>query len=74
MSEQNETGGETGAPADGAQMTVWDAIRSRRDVRAFDGRPTPLADLDQILESGRRSPSRGTGSRGTSSSSPTASS
>ena len=55
MSEQNETG----APADGGQMTVWDAIRSRRDVRAFDGRPIPPADLDQILEAGRRSPSAG---------------
>jgi nitroreductase len=55
MSEQNETG----APSDGGQMTVWDAIRSRRDVRAFDGRPIPPADLDQILESGRRSPSAG---------------
>jgi len=47
------------APADSGQMTVWDAIRSRRDVRAFDGRPIPPADLDQILESGRRSPSAG---------------
>jgi nitroreductase len=55
MSEQNKTG----APSDGGQMTVWDAIRSRRDVRAFDGRPIPAADLDQILESGRRSPSAG---------------
>jgi hypothetical protein len=31
MSEQNKTG----APAGFGQMTVWDAIRSRRDVRAF---------------------------------------
>jgi nitroreductase len=59
MSEQNETGAKTGGPADGGQMTVWDAISSRRDVRAFDGRPIPPADLDQILESGRRSPSAG---------------
>jgi nitroreductase len=59
MTEQNETAGETGARADGGQMTVWDAIRSRRDVRAFDGRPIPAADLDQILEAGRRSPSAG---------------
>jgi hypothetical protein len=35
MSEQNETG----APADGAQMTVWDAIRSRRDVRGNSSGP-----------------------------------
>jgi nitroreductase len=49
MSDQDGTGG--------GQMTVWDAIRSRRDVREFDGRPIPDADLDQILEAGRRSPS-----------------
>jgi nitroreductase len=55
MSEQNDTE----ATADGGQMTVWDAIRSRRDVRAFDGRPIPPADLDQILQAGRRSPSSG---------------
>jgi hypothetical protein len=42
MSEQNETAGETGAPADGGQVTVWDAIRSRRDVRAFDAFLIPL--------------------------------
>jgi nitroreductase len=51
MSEQSQT------PAGGAQMTAWDAIRSRRDVREFDGRPIADADLDQILEAGRRSPS-----------------
>ena len=70
MSEQNETG----AAAGGGQMTVWDAIRSRRDVRAFDARPIPPADLDQILQAGRGPRPRGTGSRGTSSSSPTGSS
>ena len=42
--------------ADG-QVTAFDAIRSRRDVREFDSRPIPDADLDQILEAGRRSPS-----------------
>ena len=50
---QHNGAGET---RDGA-MTVWDAIRSRRNVRAYDGRPIPAADLDQILEAGRRSPS-----------------
>ena len=55
MSHQNAAGG-AGAPAGGA-MTAWDAIRSRRNVRAFDGRPIPAAYLDQILEAGRRSPS-----------------
>jgi nitroreductase len=38
-------------------MQTWDAITSRRNVRAFDGRPVPAADLDRILEAGRRSPS-----------------
>jgi nitroreductase len=46
-----------GAPGDGEQVTAWDAITSRRDVRAFDGRPIADADLHQILEAGRRSPS-----------------
>jgi nitroreductase len=39
------------------QMTAWDAIRSRRDIREFDGRAIADADLDEILEAGRRSPS-----------------
>src|ERR1700691_6650655 len=38
-------------------MQTWDAIPSRRTVRSFADRPTPAADLDQILEAGRRSPS-----------------
>ena len=38
-------------------MQTWEAITSRRNVRSFDGRPIPAADLDQILEAGRRSPS-----------------
>ena len=38
-------------------MQTWDAITSRRNVRSFDGRPIPAADLDRILEAGRRSPS-----------------
>jgi nitroreductase len=56
MNQQNQTGA-TGAPAGDGAMDAWDAIRSRRDVRAFDGRPIPAADLHQILEAGRRSPS-----------------
>ena len=51
MGEQGGAADETG------QLSVWDAIRSRRDVREFDGRPIADADLDQILEAGRRSPS-----------------
>jgi nitroreductase len=47
----------SGAGAAGGEMTAWDAIRSRRNVRAYDGRPIPAADLDRILEAGRRSPS-----------------
>jgi nitroreductase len=38
-------------------VETWRAIRSRRDVRQFDDRPIPDADLDRILEAGRRSPS-----------------
>jgi len=38
-------------------METWDAIRSRRNVRSFTSDPIPDADLDQILEAGRRAPS-----------------
>jgi nitroreductase len=38
-------------------MQTWEAIESRRNVRSFAARPIPAADLDQILEAGRRSPS-----------------
>jgi len=55
MSQRSDAG-ETGTPP-GPAMTAWDAIRSRRNIRAFDGRPIPAAGLDQILEAGRRSPS-----------------
>jgi nitroreductase len=38
-------------------VETWEAIRSRRDVRAFADRPIPDEDLDRILEAGRRAPS-----------------
>ena len=38
-------------------MNTWDALRSRRNVRQFTDDPIALADLDLILEAGRRSPS-----------------
>jgi nitroreductase len=38
-------------------MQTWDAITSRRNVRSFTDRRIAPADLDQILEAGRRSPS-----------------
>ena len=38
-------------------MQTWDAITSRRNVRSFADRPIPVAELDQILEAGRRAPS-----------------
>jgi nitroreductase len=41
----------------GTIMQTWEAITSRRNVRSFADRPIPAADLDQILEAGRRSPS-----------------
>src|SRR5437588_12647943 len=39
------------------RMETWDAIRARRNVRTYDNRPIPPADLDRILEAGWRSPS-----------------
>src|ERR1700685_3709744 len=38
-------------------MQTWDAITSRRNVRSFADRPIAAADLDRVLEAGRRSPS-----------------
>jgi nitroreductase len=38
-------------------MDTWDAIRSRRNVRQFDQRALPEADLHRILEAGRIAPS-----------------
>ena len=38
-------------------MQTWDAITARRNVRAFSAEAIPPADLDRILEAGRRSPS-----------------
>jgi nitroreductase len=38
-------------------VETWDAIRARRNVRAYLDRPIAEADLDRILEAGRRSPS-----------------
>ena len=50
-------GGQGGAPGEPGQLSAWDAIRSRRDVREFGGRTIADADLERILEAGRRSPS-----------------
>jgi nitroreductase len=50
-------GGQDGAAGGTGQLSAWDAIRSRRDVREFDERPIADGDLEQILEAGRRSPS-----------------
>jgi nitroreductase len=38
-------------------METWDAIRARRNVRTFEERPIPPADLDRVLEAAWRSPS-----------------
>ncbi len=38
-------------------MQTWDALTSRRNVRSFTDQPVDPADLDRILEAGRRSPS-----------------
>jgi nitroreductase len=38
-------------------VDTWDAVISRRNVRTYEDRPIPAADLDRILEAGRRTPS-----------------
>jgi len=38
-------------------VQTWEAIRSRRNVRSFTDQPIAADHLDEILESGRRSPS-----------------
>ena len=38
-------------------MNTWDALRSRRNIRQYTQDPIAPADLDRILEAGRRSPS-----------------
>ncbi len=38
-------------------METWDAIRARRNVRQYLDQPLPRADLERILEAGRRAPS-----------------
>jgi nitroreductase len=38
-------------------VETWDAIRSRRNVRAYADRPIAADDLDRIMEAARRSPS-----------------
>ena len=38
-------------------METWDAITARRNVRSYTGQSLSDADLDRILEAGRRSPS-----------------
>lgn len=35
-------------------MDTWEAIRSRRALRRFDGRPLEAGHLDRILDAGRR--------------------
>lgn len=38
-------------------METWDAIRARRNVRQYTDQPVERADLERILEAGRRAPS-----------------
>jgi nitroreductase len=38
-------------------VETWDALRSRRNVRAYADRPILDEDLDRILEAARRAPS-----------------
>jgi nitroreductase len=41
----------------GVAIETWDAIRARRNVRAYADRAIPADDLARILDAGRRSPS-----------------
>ncbi|MFN2593590.1 MAG: nitroreductase family protein, partial [Actinomycetota bacterium] len=38
-------------------METWDAIRARRNVRQYTDQQIERADLERMLEAGRRSPS-----------------
>jgi len=38
-------------------MEAWDALRARRNVRAYGGEAIPEEHLERILEAGRRTPS-----------------
>jgi nitroreductase len=38
-------------------VETWDALRARRNVRAFSSQPISADHMDQVLEAGRRSPS-----------------
>jgi nitroreductase len=38
-------------------VETWDAIRARRNVRAYRPDPVAASDLDRITEAGRRAPS-----------------
>ena len=38
-------------------VETWDAIRARRNVRAYEDRPIPPEHLERILEAARRTPS-----------------
>src|SRR3954468_338008 len=38
-------------------METWDAVRARRNVRQYTDQPIARADLELILEAGRRAPS-----------------
>ncbi|HLF42169.1 MAG TPA: nitroreductase family protein, partial [Acidimicrobiia bacterium] len=38
-------------------METFDAITSRRNIRAYDARAIPAEHLTRILEAGRRTPS-----------------
>lgn len=42
-------------------METWDAIRARRNVRAYEDRPIPDEGLQRILEAGWRAPSANNG-------------
>jgi nitroreductase len=50
---------EVGVDEQDGYVETWDALRARRNVRMFSPQPVAAADIDRILEAGRRAPSAG---------------
>jgi nitroreductase len=51
----SQTGASAGDTADDGSDAVWQAVRGKRAIRRFDGRPLRPEDLERILQAGRHS-------------------